>query len=330
MTPRASRLELALDSGLFDLPPEGRIAVFRPMPGEDLSALPKERVTVLTGWRPAQEHFQKLGFETEVTGPHAMAVVCMPRAREHARALLAEAAGLLPPGAPVVVDGQKTDGVDAMLKELRGHVALSEALAKAHGKIAVFRAGPELAGWAAALQRVEGGFITRPGVFSADGPDRGSVLLAGYLPEKLGPKIVDLGAGWGYLSCAVLARAGVKRLDLVEAERDALDCARENVVDDRARFHWVDALSFRPESLVETVVTNPPFHAGRNADPALGAAFIAAARRMMAPDGQLWMVANRHLPYDPVLAEHFLEFETVFADSAFRVVRAVKPRRRPR
>jgi 16S rRNA (guanine1207-N2)-methyltransferase len=92
----------------------------------------------------------------------------------------------------------------------------SEALSKAHGKLAVFAAGPA-AGWAAAPARSRAAF-TRPGVFSADGPDRGSALLAAALPARLGPKVADLGAGWGYLSRAVLAREGVKRLDLVEAE----------------------------------------------------------------------------------------------------------------
>lgn len=150
--------------------------------------------------------------------------------------------------------------------------------------------------WAAAPRTVEGGFVTRPGVFSAEGVDRGSALFAAALPAKLGPKVVDLGAGWGYLSRAVLAREGVKRLDLVEAEAEALDCARANVTDPRARFHWADATRFRPESLVETVVMNPPFHLGREADAGLGLAFIAAARGMMAPDGVLWLVANRHLP----------------------------------
>ena len=164
-------------------------------------------------------------------------------------------------------------------------------------------------------------------MFSDDAPDRGSALLAAALPAKLGPKVADLGAGWGYLSRAVLARDGVKRLEVVEAEADALACARVNITDERARFHWADAITFRPENLVETVVCNPPFHTGRDADPGLGAAFITAARRMLAPDGVLWLVANRHLPYDATLAALFLEVEDAGGDAAFRVIRARKPKR---
>ncbi len=72
---------------------------------------------------------------------------------------------------------------------------------------------------------------------------------------------------------------------------------------------------------------NPPFHTSRAADLALGVSFIRAARRMLAPDGVLWMVANRHLPYDAVLTELFLTVEDGGGDGAFRVIRAAKPRR---
>jgi 16S rRNA (guanine1207-N2)-methyltransferase len=213
------------------------------------------------------------------------------------------------------------------LKDLRARVALSDSLSKAHGKLASFPAGPGLEDWAAKPTVIEGGFQTLPGVFSADAPDRGSVLLAAALPPKLGPKVADLGAGWGYLSRAVLAREGVKRLDLVEAEAAALACAQINIVDDRVRFHWADAATFRPENLVETVVCNPPFHTGRDAEPGLGVAFITAARRMLAPDGVLWLVANRHLPYDATLNALFLDVDEVGGDGTFRVIRAKKPRR---
>ena len=324
---RSERLERALEDGAWVLPATGRIAVFRPRIGDDLSALPRDRVVVLTGFRPDHDHFAAQGYATEPAAPYAAALVCLPRARDHGRALLAQAAAEVVPGGPVAVDGQKTDGIETALKDLRGRVMPGEAVSKAHGKLAVFPAGPELAGWAAQETPIGGGFVTRPGVFSADAPDRGSVLLEGLLPSKLGPKVADLGAGWGWLSHAILARDGVKRLEVVEAEADALACARANIDDPRARFHWADATRFRPENLLETVVMNPPFHTGRDADPALGAAFITAARRMLAPDGVLYLVANRHLPYDEVLNAAFLTVEQIGGDAVFRVIRATRPRR---
>ena len=130
---------------------------------------------------------------------------------------------------------------------------------------------------------------------------------------------------WGYLSRAVLARPGVRHLDVVEAERVALDCARANLSDPRAAFHWADATRFRPDRPWGSVVMNPPFHTGREADPGLGLAFLRAAHRGLAPDGVLWMVANRHLPYDKTLHELFREVTDIGRDPAFRVIRAAYP-----
>jgi 16S rRNA (guanine1207-N2)-methyltransferase len=322
---RSARLDQALATGALVLPDSGAIAVYRPSAGDDLSTLPQDRVVVLTGFKPDHDHFAQ-GFATAPAAPYAAAIVCLPRSREAARALIARAAAEVAPGGWVAVDGQKTDGIDTALKDLRARVDLSEPLSKAHGKLASFPAGPDLADWRAQAHEVAG-FQTLPGVFSADGPDRGSILLVGALPAKLGGKVADLGAGWGYLAAAILRRDSVKRLDLVEAEADALDCARLNIPDPRARFHWADATTWRPETLLDAVVMNPPFHTGREADPALGAAFIRAARRMLAPDGSLWLVQNRHLPYDPVLSECFLEVQEVAGDGAFRVIHAHKPRR---
>jgi 16S rRNA (guanine1207-N2)-methyltransferase len=322
---RSARLSQALETGAIELPAKGRIAVYLPRIGDDLSALPLDRVVVLTGFKPDRDHFAAR-YAVDPSPPYAAALVCLPRSREAARALIAKAAAEVAPGGWVAVDGQKTDGIDTALKDLRGRVDLSDSLSKAHGKLASFPVGPDLSDWAA-RPAVAGGFQTLPGIFSADGPDPGSVLLAASLPEKLGGKVADLGAGWGFLAAEILRRPGVKRLDLVEAEADALDCARVNVTDPRAHFHWADATGWRPETLLDVVVTNPPFHSGRTADPGLGVAFIRAARRMLAPSGSLWLVANRHLPYDAVLAECFLEVREAAADTRFRVIHATKPKR---
>jgi 16S rRNA (guanine1207-N2)-methyltransferase len=322
---RFSRLSLALETGALTLPSTGKIAVYRPQIGDDLSALPRDRVVVLTGFKPDHDHFAA-NYSVTPDAPYATAIVCLPRSREAGRAVIAQAAAEVAPGGWVAVDGQKTDGIDTALKDLRRRVDLSETLSKAHGKLASFIAGTDLSDWRAKPHQIDG-FQTLPGVFSADGPDRGSLLLAAAVPWKLGGKIADLGAGWGFLAAEILKRPGVKKLDLVEAEADALACARINVTDPRATFHWADATTWRPETLLDVILMNPPFHTGRTADPSLGVAFIRAARRMLAPSGELWLVANRHLPYDGVLAESFLEVSEVATDGGFRVIHAIKPRR---
>jgi 16S rRNA (guanine1207-N2)-methyltransferase len=329
----SARLTHALTAGALVLPPDGAIAVFRPPAGTDLSALPKARVRVITGHRGDHDAFAAQGFATAVApeGPYAAAVVMVPRARALAQALIAAAAAAVPARAPVAVDGARTDGIDSLLKALRGRATIAQALAKAHGRIAVFaNPGPQaFADWAPPPPA--GGPATAPGSFSADGLDPGSAALAAALPPRLPARVADLGAGWGALGPAILAREGVAELHLVEVEHAALEAARANLGHDRrAVFHWADATRWQPPAPLGAVVMNPPFHAGRPADPGLGRAFIAAAARMLAPAGVLYMVANRHLPYERALADAFREVADLAPPSGgYKLIRAAAPLRAP-
>ena len=318
-------MSLALSRDLFSLPDEGRIGVFLPPAGYDLSDLPQERVDVVQPFRPDHDDAATRGYVTApaASGPCAIAIVILPQSKDAARAAIAAARavteGLL------IVDGQKTAGVDSLLREIKSRAEVGEVLAKAHGKIFAVHGG-DFADWAL-TPRVIDGFHVPPGGFSAAGPDPASVALAMALPERIGGRVADLGAGWGFLASAILQHSDVKELHLVEADHVALDCARRNVTDPRAHFHWADATQFMPPAALDAVVTNPPFHHGRRADPSLGRAFITAAGGMLKPSGKLWLVANRHLPYEETLRDIFDEVREVGGDGAFKIIAAARPRR---
>ena len=322
----ATRLNRALDSGALELPETGRIAVFGARADDDVSALPMDRIEVIQSFRPDHDAQAARGVATVVAphGCYAAAIVCLPRARDAGRARIAAAAAHS--DGMVIVDGQKTDGVDAMLRACRARADIDAPVVKAHGKLFAFAAaGSDMAGWAAAPIGLAEGFVTWPGVFSADGIDPGSALLAEALPDRLPARVADFGAGWGYLAARALTRPGIARIDLVEGDHDALDCARRNVPDSRARFHWADALTFAADTPYDAILANPPFHTGRAPDPALGQAFIAAAARNLAPGGVLWMVANRHLPYRAALDAAFRDVQTLLAHGGYSLYRAARP-----
>ena len=304
----------------------------------DLSGFDPASTTIVQAMRTDHDALAARGFALVPTladlsrnapAPRS-AVVFLPRARALARARIAAAAAALPAGACLWIDGQKTDGIDSMLKELRGLAPVDDVQSRAHGKIfrvTVPGGGWLPADWTATDMELPGGYVTRPGVFSADGVDPASELLAAHLPAKMPTRVVDLGAGWGWLAAQVLARPGVEALHLVEADADALACARRNVADPRARFHWADATSFTLPEPVNGVVMNPPFHDGRAADPKLGARFIRAAASLLTGAGRLWMVANRHLPYEAALAEHFADVAEIGGDNRFKIISATGARR---
>ena len=324
----ADRLALAMEAGLTL--PSGRMAALSPRAGTSLDALPKGCVHVVQGFKPDHDAFAAQGFDVGVApeGLYASAAVFLPRAKAEARRLVAQAAALVPEGAPIVVDGAKTDGADALLRDCRRRADVAGVVSKAHGK-AFWMPSPGAAafeGWDAVPEGPEG-YATAAAAFSAGEVDRGSRMLAQALPTRLPGLVADLGAGWGYLAAQALGREGVREMHLVEAEHGALEAARRNVADPRARFHWADATAFEPEAPFDVVLANPPFHRGRAADPQLGRAFLEAAARMLAPQGQLWCVANRHLPYERTLADAFADAREVAGDPAFKVLLAARPRR---
>jgi 16S rRNA (guanine1207-N2)-methyltransferase len=322
-----SRLSTALAEGLLLLP-DGPVTVLRPPAGMDLSALPRGGLRIVTTWKPDHDAWAAAGHAVATeAGPAAMALVSVPRSKRLAHALIGEAARIAP---LVAVDGARTDGVDSLWREVRAHGIAVTDLAKAHGRLFWFAPGRALDAWQAPPPaRGPDGFWRQAGVFSEGGIDRGSALLAAGLPTALPARMADLGAGWGYLSAAVLARSGVVSLDLIEAEARALDCAKASITDPRAQFHWADVTTFVPAQTYDGIVMNPPFHGGtrRAADPAFGRAFIAAAARMLAPGGQLWMVANRHLGYESSLNAHFRQVTDIGGDPSFRLIHAARPKR---
>lgn len=316
------RLDLALNSGLSLSQP---LSVLAPTPDHDLSALPRE-TQVVQPFKPFHDHFAAQGFVTvpESDAPCQDAIVFLPRAKALARALVHQAGSRA--SGVVVVDGGKTDGVDSLLKDIRKRVAIEGPISKAHGKIFWFRADADpFTDWAAPTTQMVDGFRTAPGVFSADGIDPASALLLKSLPAKRGARIADLGAGWGYLA-ANLIDGALHSLHLVEADHTALTCARTNVSDPRAQFHWADATTWTAPEPLDMVIMNPPFHTSRNADPALGQRFIASAARNLTRNGSLWMVANRHLPYEATLTETFAQVREVAGDNRFKVFHASRPR----
>ncbi|MFK7869122.1 MAG: class I SAM-dependent methyltransferase [Roseobacter sp.] len=323
-----TRLGLACRESGLNLRGPGRVLAVMPSQDAVLAELPQDETDIVQDVKPVFAAWEARGFQTltQPQGPYSAAVVSLPRAKKLAQSMIYDA--LACTEGPVIVDGQKTDGVESILRQVRKRQKIDGQIAKAHGKLFWFEAEAGLfEDWACGPERTAGGFWTAPGVFSADGIDPASALLATHLPDALGKRVADLGAGWGFLSAHVLTRPIVETVHLVEASHIALECAKRNVTDPRAAFHWADATTWKSADAVDTVVMNPPFHQTRAATPELGQSFIEAAARMLTTRGQVWMVANRHLPYEATLAAHFADVREIGDDPRFKIFHASRPKR---
>ncbi len=323
------RVSLALETGAAPMPDDGRIAVFDPSEPPVLPGVAPGRIEVISPSARVHAACAAAGIPARADPEkgYAAALVFLDRARPAARLRIAEAVASVHEGAPVMVDGQKTDGIDPALKECRERVEIADSFVKSHGRLFWFDAAPVFGDWARIAEDwpMAGRFRTAPGVFSADGIDPGSKLLAETLPPLKGAG-ADLGAGWGYLAAAVLENEGVTRLHLVEEDRRALEAAKANISDPRAKFHWADVTRWQEPEGMDFVVSNPPFHTGRETSPELGRAFIQAAARMLHRHGRFWTVANRHLPYEATLEAHFGSVTEVVAHSGYKVIEAASPK----
>jgi len=330
---------------LLRWPQAGDALFLRAREGAALHALGARGFAATQPFKPEAERLQRIGAEMrdEDALPAAgfpLVLVLPPRQREEARALLAKACMAVAPGGIVIAAVANDEGAksrEADLKQLAGSVT---TLSKHHCR--VFWTHPEvafdaalLAQWARAdmprIQRsgeVPGGeFRTRPGVFAWDRVDAASKMLAEALPADLRGRVADFGAGWGYLSLQVLARCmQVTSLDLYEADARALALADDNLADAHlpVHCHWHDVARGVGERF-DAIICNPPFHAlGRGDRPDIGRAFIAAAANALRQGGQLWLVANRHLPYEQALDDGFVQVDTIAQSGGFKIVHAVK------
>jgi 16S rRNA (guanine1207-N2)-methyltransferase len=243
--------------------------------------------------------------------------------------LLARAWESVRPGGAIVVAGDNHDGAKSLRKYVARHCGEVESLSKHHAIGFVLTRSGESNPFPPTPKPRRNAFEIAPGMFSADGPDEGSKLLAAHLDGRIAGRVADFGAGWGYLGTQLLAACpGITQFDSIEADHAALQAARTNLSPLSETcpiaFHWLDLVSEMPPGTFEWIVMNPPFHQGRAATPALGASFIAAAARVLGPGGRLLMVANRNLPYEAALQRDFAGFRVLAETSGFKVIEARK------
>lgn len=269
---------------------------------------------------------------------YPLIMVLLPRQREEARALLAQAVRLTQPGGQVVACLSNSEGARSGESDMEKLVGPVSTLSK--HKCRVFWSAPlttqvnkalldEWSALDAPRPICDGRFISRPGLFAWNRIDRASQLLATHLPANLSGHAADLGAGFGYLSVEALRRcANITAIDLYEAEARALTLATVNLREYNEHrtlgFHWHDVTQGIPPRY-DVIITNPPFHTQSRADrPDIGKRFITVAAAALRPEGQLWLVANRHLPYEDILTSSFSHIRTVAQEDGFKIIAATK------
>lgn len=235
--------------------------------------------------------------------------------------------------APLTVLAANNRGGNRLAGELEGFGCRVTESHKHHHRIVHARRPASPIGLDAAIaggapRLVDGlGLWSQPGIFSWDRIDAGTRLLIAHLPVLTGQG-ADLGCGFGALARHVRQAAPPVRMVLIDIDRRALAMARRNVPGDGVTTLWADARAAAglPGGL-DFVVCNPPFHDGGTEDRALGQAFVERAAAMLRPGGQLWLTANRHLPYEATLAQHFGGVAAIAQAAGYKIYAATRAAR---
>ncbi|GLQ96251.1 class I SAM-dependent methyltransferase [Dyella mobilis] len=334
-------LFLPISDGPLRLPADGSVLFLRARDGYRLREMAQAGWLCEQSFKPFAEALMRSGLKLGEALPgerFKLVLVLPPRQRDEARALFARAALHAEGGGAVLACVPNAEGAKSAQADLQALLGTVSHLSK--HKCRVFWGTSQTAAldrsrveaWLALDQPRENaaGYLSRPGLFAWDRVDTASALLAANLPDDLHGQVADLGAGYGYLAAQMIARCPrIERVDLYEAEARALESARLNVQRAMAEsgrelafaLYWHD-VTMGIERRYDTIVSNPPFHQGRADLPELGRAFIAQAADALLPHGRLWLVANRHLPYESTLAAHFQQIRTVALQDGFKVIEA--------
>lgn len=296
----------------------------------------KSILTCLQPFKPDYLALQRAGFNAvpRLQGNEQFdgALILLGKHRGRNEAWLAQALNQVKTGGRIVVCGNKKLGVDSFRKTVGTLATVEDRLSKNHAVSFWFvRSGAinmeQIQQLMPSATQVENRFNTAPGMFSHTAIDNGSAMLVKHFAGRISGHVADFGAGWGYLASEVLKYPEkLKSLDLYEADFEALEAAKTNIDggETPVNFHWHDVNSEAITEIYDTVVMNPPFHAGRSADPTMGQGFIAAAAKRMKPGGKLLLVANRQMPYEAVLKSLFKQVTPIEDNAGYKVIEAKK------
>ena len=326
------------ETGILPVPQDGqRVLFINGRAAPPLLVWLRKNITVQQYFKPWADEAARSGLKTipEIpAGPFDIVLALVPRQHDEALHVMAVALTTLKLGGIVICAAANNEGGKRLKKNAK-FLGFSCAEESKHKSRVIWGVRHTIDETHCAKAAADGGyrkvcggrFISRPGVFSWDRVDTGSALLADNLPAgSLAGRGADFGCGFGFLSIHARAQnPAITEIFCIDADARAVESCRRNIEDSRPdHFIWEDITRGNrnlPQGL-DWIIMNPPFHEGGHATPEAGMAFIRTARECLRPGGQLWMVANTHLPYEKTLAEQFSSVKKICEKNGYKIFRA--------
>lgn len=167
----------------------------------------------------------------------------------------------------------------------------------------------------------EQAYMTLPGVFSHGKLDIGTRVLLEHLPAPAHGKLLDLGCGSGVIGLSLKQQQNALDVTLADVDAFALRSAQLNsmrlglAADVTASdgLHQIDGR-------FDYIISNPPFHQGKETNYHFAEELFQQAKKHLVADGQLWIVANRHLAYEEWAQQSFASVEILAQQDGFKIL----------
>ena len=258
-------------------------------------------------------------------------ILPLPKSGDRLRFLLSWLAGQIDAPVEVWLVGPAKGGIKGALKHFDIHVDESELVDSArHCKLyrGMLQPGEAqaLSAWGEVIAVDALSAISYPGVFSHGRLDEGSRLLLDAMQDYNLPKpgkVIDVGCGAGVLSM-VLARQGWQ-VQAMDVSATAVAACKASLERNGLQGQVSGGDLFSPVTgRVDMIVTNPPFHDRRLRTMDITRRLIEEAPGYLKEGGEMWLVANRELPYVQWLDQAFQHVQVAAETNRFRVYRAVR------
>ena len=263
--------------------------------------------------------------------PFDSAVIFLPKSKDLTDYLLNAVASRLP-GGEVFLVGEKRSGIEGAAKQLNPFGKPRKLDSARHCQLwqvtvaeAPVAKSLESLAQHYQLDLAEGPLkvVSLPGVFSHGRLDRGSALLLEHLDKLPSGNLLDFGCGAGVLGAAVKRRYPHNHVILLDVDAFATASSRltlaANGLD--AEVLTGDGIDSAPMGL-SAILSNPPFHVGVHTDYLATENLLRKAAKHLKNGGELRLVANSFLRYQPLIEEHLGRCVTKAEGQGFRVYSA--------
>ena len=259
------------------------------------------------------------------------AVVFLPKSKDLTDYILNAVAARLA-GREVFLVGEKRSGIEGASKQLNPFGKPRKLDSSRHCQLwqATVANAPEVKSLESLAQTyelplAEGPLkvISLPGVFSHGRLDRGSALLLDHLDKLPSGHLLDFGCGAGVLGAAVKRRYPHNQVTLLDVDAFAAASSRLTLAANglEAEVLTGDGIDAAPMGL-SAILSNPPFHVGVHTDYFATENLLRKAAKHLKNGGELRLVANSFLKYQPLIEEHLGICAIKAEGNGFRIYRA--------